>query len=772
MLRRCWWKLLLAVGLGAAAGCLGLSHNPSYFPHFLPFGNIIRTHGKPSGPSYFANFDPHAVRLEVRPLQAVSPVNRHHVLIATIYDAQGRPRRHRRVEWMLEGAGHIVEVDESGLFAGRGYKVDNRYAVSYTDYHEHCISRGNDDPNDDFVIRPGQSWCVISSPVEGDTHVTVYAPEIYNWDHNKVTVTTRWVDVEWSFPTAGASRAGGQHVFTTRIFRHTDHQPLAGYQVRYRLLDGGPPASFLPSRAPEAVAVSNLDGTASAVLAQETFQPGVNRVGVEIVRPPDPNAPSGAGLVIAQTVVNMEWLGPQLTLTKTAPPTVALGQEVTFTLTVANTGPVETRSLTLRDIIPEGLQFVRAQPPPAVEGGQLIWTLGELPGGQSRTLQAIFQSTRVGPVSNRAVVVSEEGMRAEANAVTQVVQPQLQVTMTGPAAVAVGTPVVYQITARNPGTGPATNVLLKAAFDEGLEHESRFNPVELPLGALAAGEERRVTLTLMARKLGRLVTRLTATADGGLTDRAEHAVTVQDARLSLKLTGPAVRYVDQSADWDIQVANAGEVPLTGVVVRDLLPPELAFEGASAGGRLEGEQVVWSVGELRPREQKLLQLTTRCTRLAPAAVNRAEATAEPGPSAHDEAAIEIRGLPAFRLKVVDQDDPVEVGGRTMYRIEVTNEGSLPGNQVEVVAVVPAQMRLVAATGPARHRLEGERVVFEPLDALGPKQTVSYTVEVQAQQPGDVRFRVELRSSTLSSPVLKEESTTVFAPSNGSPGGPAP
>src|SRR5207302_6065436 len=143
----------------------------------------------------------------------------HQVLLATIYDEKGDPRRKRRVEWMLEGAGNIVEVDESGCTAGRGYKVDNKYAVSYTDMGEHRITRGNADPNDDFMVRPGQSWCVISSAVEGDTQVTVYAPEINNWDHNKVVVTTHWVDAEWSLPSPLAARVGGEQALNTTLFR-------------------------------------------------------------------------------------------------------------------------------------------------------------------------------------------------------------------------------------------------------------------------------------------------------------------------------------------------------------------------------------------------------------------------------------------------------------------------------------------------------------------------------------------------------------------------
>ena len=140
---------LLAASACLLSGCFGVSQNPSYFPHLLPVGDIVRTHAKPPLGGYYSNFDPHAVRLEVRPLESTGPVRTQHVIIATVYDENGNPRRNRRVEWLLEGAGNIVEVDESGFFPGRGYKVDNKYAVSYTNYGEHCMDRGNADPNDD-----------------------------------------------------------------------------------------------------------------------------------------------------------------------------------------------------------------------------------------------------------------------------------------------------------------------------------------------------------------------------------------------------------------------------------------------------------------------------------------------------------------------------------------------------------------------------------------------------------------------------------------------
>jgi uncharacterized repeat protein (TIGR01451 family) len=252
------------------------------------------------------------------------------------------------------------------------------------------------------------------------------------------------------------------------------------------------------------------------------------------------------------------------------------------------------------------------------------------------------------------------------------------------------------------------------------------------------------------------------TADGGLIDRAQHNLVVQEAKLAVHETGPTMRYIGRPATWEIAVTNPGEVPLNNVVLHDQLSPELSFVSATSGGKVDNGQVVWDLGVLQPRETKTVMVTTKCDKMTPRAASLVTATAEPGQEAHDEAALEIRGLPAFRLEVVDLEDPVEVGAKTTYKIDVTNQGSLAGNQVAIVATVPPEMKLLSASGPTAYRIEGDRVIFAPLDALAPRQAVSYSVEVQALKSGDVRFLAELTSATLSAPVKEEESTRIYAP----------
>lgn len=754
-------RLFLLLVLAGVAGCSGKSQNPSYFPWFLRTGDITRTHGKPPGAGYYANFDPHAVRLEVRPLETTSAVRAHQVLIATVYDAQGKPRRNRRVEWMVEGVGNIIEVDESGYHDGRGYKIDNRYAISYTNYFEHLNTRGNTNARDDFQLRPGQSWCVISSAVEGDTQVTVYAPEIHNWENNKTTVAIRWVDAGWVLPQPAPARAGTQQVLTTTVLRHTDKQPLAGYYVRYRVLDG-PPATFADTRGQEAEVVSDLRGHANVTLVQAQPQQGANRIGIEIIRPRDPTTPSGVGVTIGRGEVVQQWLGPAIALNLGGPPTASVGQEFTYTIAVSNPGQIETQAQTVRMPMPEGVRYVRSQPAAAVDGNVLTWTLGTLGAGQMHSLQATFAASRPGPVSAVTSVATLEGLREQRTATMQITSPQLKVTVTGPNEGTVDAPFSHQITVTNGGDGPAGNVTITAELSEALEHAQGTRKVTMNLGTLGAGQSRTVPLALTPRKVGELVTRLTATADGNLTDTTEKPILVRQVRMSLDIKGPKIRYVDRPAEWTILATNTGEMAVSNVVLKADLPPELALVGASDGAQAVANGVAWNLGTLQPKDQREVKVMTNPVRMAARVTPTATVSATPNLVARAQAELEIRGLPALSTRIEKVGDPVPVGGRITYHLLVTNTGTLPSNDVAIQATLPPELRFITSAGPTQGREKGGQVVFPPVNGLQPKQSIRYSIEAEALKIGDVRFEAKVSSDALASlgAVTKQESTRIY------------
>ena len=95
---------------------------------------------------------------------------------------------------------------------------------------------------------------------------------------------------------------------------------------------------------------------------------------------------------IANGETTIEWLAPAVSLTKTGPAAAAVNQDIPYTITVANTGRIESRSMTVRDLIPQGLIYVSSQPPAIQEGRQLTWTLGLLPPGQTHSIRLTLRA--------------------------------------------------------------------------------------------------------------------------------------------------------------------------------------------------------------------------------------------------------------------------------------------------------------------------------------------------------------------------------------------
>lgn len=749
---------VLAMLLGGCA----VSSNPFKFGN-LPAKDIRRNHAKPSNWGYYGNFDPKAHCIQVAPAESINPVRRQHVLVASVCDEEGNGLRNRRIEWHVSGVGHIVEVDESGHFAGRGYLVDDKYAVSYTNYKPHTLTRGNNDPADDIHLKPGQSWIVITSAEEGDTHVTCYAPGIYNWDKHKVFAVKHWIDAEPVFPPPAVNAVGTPHTLATRVVRISDKTAAMGYRVRYRILDG-PPAILEPGGAPFAEIQTDHQGNGSVVLRQAQPAPGVNRIAIDVVRPPE--KPGGRELVIATYETTKTWVSPNIAIQKMAPPTAMVGAQIPFQIVVTNNGTIGTQGGKIRDTLVEALALVSATPAAERQGPNLSWNFPPLLPGQSYAVQFVCTATAPGVVNNCAEAIMAEGPSGRACATTQIVTAGLAITKTGPPAAIVGQPVTFQITVSNPGGGPATNVVITDAFDVGFLHETGSAPVQMPIGNLNPGESRVVPITLQARQVGRLRNQVTATAAGGLTAVAEAFVDVAQPAIAIKKTGPRIAYVGAPVEFEVAVQNTGPIPCTNVVLRDVLPPEFTLQGAPVGGTIQGNAVAYAIGTLQPGEKRTLKLQAIPNAIGSNLCNVAEVTADGGLRAQDQACVEVRGVPAIGTELVDRLDPVPIGGETTYTIRITNQGSMPANDVVLTCRMPEGLDFVDAEGAVKHSYDANSRIlrFEAFPSMAPRRQLLYQVQAKGTRAGDWRFELQIRAKELSAPVTVQESTRVYDPNN--------
>jgi uncharacterized repeat protein (TIGR01451 family) len=714
-------------------------------------GDIERTHAEPAEGGYYKNWDPYAATVELTPASACNPTHTQHVLIATVKDKDGKPLPNRRVEWLIpDGSiGTFVEVDESGWRASRGHKVTNKYAITHTNNFKHTITRGNDDPSDDIELKPGQTWAVITSPQEGTTHVVAYVPAIYNWDKHKAFATKSWVDMDYKLPPDATNVVGTPHRLETRINRNSNGDGLEGYKVTYRVVSG--PAGKFENGESSVTVNTNADGVAAATLNQVEPAEGCNEIDVQISNPEGDIACAQSGRV------RKNWVAPKLACSKTGPEQVATGQEFTYNIRVNNPGNAPAKEVVLTDTLPEGLAYVSSNPEGRVSGQTVTWNLGDIEAGGSKSGSVTVRATRTGTFTNTAQARSAEGLTTQCQAVTETTAPRLVVAKRGPEEVLICDEINYTITIRNDGDAAATNVKVVDQLPEGLttdgEQQKTWN-----LGTIESGQSKQVRLTAKAERPGEYDNRINVTADAGLNGTCGWKTVVRQPVLVVNKTAPAVRYVGRPATYEITVSSKGDAPAENTKLVDELPDNVKFVRASDGGQHQGGRVTWDLGTLAVNAEKKVTVTVEPTAIGEA-TNTATATARCA-KASGETTIDVRGIPAMLLEVIDLVDPIEVGANVTYRITVTNQGSAPDRNVKVAILLADPVEYVSATGPTKATVDGKRVTFGTIDRIEPKGKATFEVVIKGTEECDTRFGVSLTSDTLTVPVQETESTHFY------------
>jgi uncharacterized repeat protein (TIGR01451 family) len=449
---------------------------------------------------------------------------------------------------------------------------------------------------------------------------------------------------------------------------------------------------------------------------------------------------------------------PQVTIEKMAPAEIQVGKPAKFELHVRNTGTVIAQNVRVRDLVPAGTEFVAANPPANPNAqGELDWSLGALKPGDETTIEVELMPVTEGEVGSVAVVAFE----AVAGARSRVTRPDLTLQVTAAKEVMIGHEVMLTIKVANPGSGPATGVVLKEQVPPGLKHAAGPE-LEFEVGTLKPGETRELELSLTAAQAGRIVNQIAARGEGNLQAQAHCELEVIAPALEIQMDGPSRRYLERQATYTVSVSNPGTATTKDIELVTRLPRGLKFVKANNSGHYDPgtHTVIWSLEELPPAETGTVMLTAIPVEAGEQRL-RAEGRAKQNLSDEKEQITLVEGVAALLFQVTDAADPIEVKGETQYEIRITNQGSKAADNVQLVALVPPELQFVSADGPTPYAVKGQQVIFEPLARLVPKADTSYRIVVQGLRPGDLRMRVQVTADDLQQPIIKEESTRVYA-----------
>jgi uncharacterized repeat protein (TIGR01451 family) len=453
---------------------------------------------------------------------------------------------------------------------------------------------------------------------------------------------------------------------------------------------------------------------------------------------------------------------PSVTVEYEMPESVGVGQPLSYTLIVRNTGSGPVSNVRVDQDVPAGVTYQSSDPPAdTTTDGKLGWGVGTLEAAAEKRIKVTVKASDEGEVRGRATV----SFAAAVEAKVKVTRPRIGVALTAAETVRVGEKVQFTIKLTNTGSGAASTMTLHARLTDGLSHAAG-SVIEAPLANLPAGETKTLTLECTAAKAGAQQCTLTVFADTNPGETAKVSVNLVEPQLIAKQTGPAKCLVKAEPVYQIDLSNPGTAATDAVSVWTMIPEGYEVVQASDGGTFTAanKSVGWKLNGLSAGGSKSLTLKLRS--VAPAdAVVRTIVQAIPegktkGLEAKCETAVKSEGVPALRFEVVDVEDPVEVGKEALYEIKVTNQGTGPCTNVVVTAEMGEGTTFGSANGPTTGRAAGNVVTFDAVANLPVKGEAVFKVKVKGTQAGDSRIRVKLACDQIKNAVSKEENTRFY------------
>ncbi len=298
-----------------------------------------------------------------------------------------------------------------------------------------------------------------------------------------------------------------------------------------------------------------------------------------------------------------------LTIDKTGPSNLFAGESVSYTLRAGNAGPASSKGVAITDAVPASIGHVTWQVTGTTGGavvltgqtgtGNNVLVTADMPAGSSLliTVTGKTDSSFAGNLRNTAIITpSEAGNDPDTSTVETNVtlQPNVQITKSGPATVVAGAPITWTVTATNAGPSLAKDALISDDIPASILNISwsaavtgnawltgpasgTGTPVNLTAG-IPPGSAHSVILTIVGRVAPDHRDSIFNTAiirpvePGATPDTATSATEVTaQPKLLVEKNGPATAVAGQAIRYNIRIANQGQSDAINTQITDMVP---------------------------------------------------------------------------------------------------------------------------------------------------------------------------------------------------------
>ena len=451
---------------------------------------------------------------------------------------------------------------------------------------------------------------------------------------------------------------------------------------------------------------------------------------------------------------------PSLTIEKVSPREIQVDQAADFEIRVRNVGRVAADNVMVIDRVPQGTEFLGAEPAPAGgrNGSGLQWDIGTLSPGQEKRIRYQLKPNQPGEIGSVAQVV----FATAASMRTVVTKPVLSIEHDTTPKVLMGDNFVFDVIVENQGDGAAADVIISEEVPSQLEYQAGFRQLEYEVGTLMPGQKKKLRLALRAGKVGKFRNVMFATGKGGLEAKHGLDLEVVAPEIHVKCEGPKKRYLQRKALHQFTIENRGTAKATNVGLVARLPSGLRYVSADNRGRYDSQShaVYWKMPELTDGVAGTVEMTT-----IPVSVGQQnikfEAEADLKLFSSTDHPLVVEHLIDIFFDIDDAIDPIEVGSDTSYRMRVVNQGTKAASNVLLQVDFPPGLLPESVNGNLRHQIKGQRVVFEPISSLPPGQEITMSINATGKSPGDHRVVANIRADGREVAFSKEDTTRVYS-----------
>ena len=396
-----------------------------------------------------------------------------------------------------------------------------------------------------------------------------------------------------------------------------------------------------------------------------------------------------------------------------------VGNTVTFTVMLSNSGPNTATGVTVSDPLPSGLQFVSATPSEGTYDNTTgTWTVGGVAVGAPQTLT--ITATVISPAAetNSAAVTHSDQFDPNPanNSASATVTPQqadLAVfkSVSNPTPIP-GTTITYTITLDNGGPDPASGVVVSDILPTGYTYvsssasEGAYDPTTnlWTVGDVNVATPQTLVITVVVSAASTTNTATIAKADQFDPDTSNNSDSTSVAPIQADLG--LVKSVDDprpnvgdTVTFTVLLVNSGPAAATGVVVTDPLPAGLQFVSATPSeGTYDSTTGTWTVGGVAVNAPQTL--TIKATVISPAGVtNTATITGadqfDPDTSNNsDSTSIDPQQADLALFKAVSDAHP-KAGETVIFIVGLRNKGPNDATGVQVSDPLPSGLQFVSA-----------------------------------------------------------------------------